>query len=181
MRWLQDSEHRGKPLQMFRVCPCSLKDLSTTLTRTVSEQCPDYDLCETCHSNGIHPADHQFQLVDLPQGNVYPLLTFSGFIDLETLRTLESHSPNSLCRSALNAMLQHFNLFAERGPIPETGGILPDYPNANVLERIRKAKEVHAQEQKKIQEIRAQTQMESLKSQMDASRFMMWSTLGWRS
>jgi hypothetical protein len=149
------------------------------LTRTVSEQCPDYDLCETCHSSGAHPADHQFQLVDFPQGNAYPLLTFSGFIDLETLDSLGSQSPNVLYRPGLNAMLQHFNLFPERGPIPETGGILPDYPNANILERIRKAKEAHAAEQKKIQDLQVQHQME-IRSQVDATQLMMWSTLGWR-
>lgn len=150
------------------------------MTRIVSEQCPDYDLCETCHSEGIHPADHQFQLVDLPQGNAYPLLTFSGFIDFETIDLLGSQSPNVLFRPCLNAMLQHFNLFPEHGLIPETGGILPDYPNANTLERIRKAKEAHAEEQKKIQELKVQHQMQLMKSQLDTSRFMMWSTLGWR-
>ena len=158
----------------------SPKDPFTPLTRTVSEQCPDYDLCETCHDKGIHPADHQFQLVDLPQGNAYPLLTFSGFIDLQTLDILGSQSPNVFFRPKLNSMLQHFNLLPERGPIPEAGGILPDYPNANTLERIRKAREAHAEEQKKIENLLAQHQMELMKSQLDSSRFMMWSTLGWR-
>jgi len=163
---------------MYRVRPYFPKGPSTPLTRNISEQCPDYDLCETCHSKGIHP--HQFQLVGLPQGNAYPLLSFSGFIDLSTLDILQCHSPNVIYRPGLNAMLQHFNLFPERGPIPETGGILPDYPNANVLERIRKAREAHAEEQKKIQEIQFQAKMDTIRSQADTSRFMMWSTLGWR-
>jgi len=70
-------------------------------------------------------------------------------------------------------MLEHFGLFTERGPIPETGGILPDYPNAKVLERVRKAKEARAEEQRKIQEMQ-------LRLQMDSNRYMMWNTLGWR-
>ena len=146
------------------------------MTCIVSERCPDYDLCETCRSKGIHPADHQFLLVDPPQGNEALLLTLSGFIDLETLSMLESHSPNAMGRPMLNAMLRHFNLFPERGLIPETGGILPDYPSANVLERIRKAKEAN----EKIQDIRLQTEMARMNAQMDASRFMTWSTLAWR-
>lgn len=150
------------------------------MTCTISEQCSDYDLCETCHDKGVHLADHQFQLVDLPQGNAYPLLTFSGFIDLQTLDLLGSQSPNVLFLPGLNSMLQHFNLFPERGSIPEAGGILPDYPNANTLERIRKAREAHLEEQKKIESLRAQHQIELMKSQLDSSRFMMWSTLGWR-
>jgi hypothetical protein len=101
-------------------------------------------------------------LVDPPQGEECPLITFVGFIDVATIDVLESPSPNLLYRPGLNAMLQHFNLFSERGPIPETGGILPDYPSANVLERLKKFREAWEEEQSETQvEIQSTTKRPS--------------------